>query len=354
MIIDRYLMRSMIMGSIPILGLLLGLFAFLTLAEELEDVGTGNFEVIDALNVMVLSLPKISLELLPVTSLIGVLVGLGTLANQQELITLRAAGWSNFRLARPVLVLAGAIIVAALATQQWLIPVLEEQIAGLRANAVEEAEREGQNSEFWTRNQNQIVRIGGVQFGLMPTDVEIFERDDASHVATVIQATRADILDRNTWQLWDVVSTEISESGTRISHQVKRRWESVLNPDQMATIITTAAALAPTDLFQYIAHLETNNLNSQRYRLVLWQQLSLPLGILGMALLGVPFVVGSTRSMAAGTRISIGVVIGILFYLGERTLAQVALLYNLPPIPLALGPDLLILGLAGYSLSRAR
>ncbi|TNF89600.1 MAG: LPS export ABC transporter permease LptG [Gammaproteobacteria bacterium] len=353
MSIDRYLMLSMIRGGVPILGLLLGLFAFLTLAEELEDVGKGNFEVIDALNVMVYSLPKISLELLPVTSLIGVLVGLGALASQQELIALRAAGWSNYRLARPVLVLALAIITAAMATQQWLIPLLEEQIAGLRANAVEDAELEGE-SEFWTRNEHQIVRIGGVQFGLMPTDVEIFERDEAGHVTRVLNANRADILNSSTWQLWDVVSTEIQERGTRVGRMETLEWRSVLTPDQMATIITTAAALAPSDLVQYVAHLEENDLDSHRYRLVLWQQLSLPIGILGMALLGVPFVVGSTRSMATGTRISIGVVIGILFYLGERTLGQIALLYSLPPIPLAMGPDIFILFLALYALSRAR
>ncbi len=353
MSIDRYLMLSMIRGGIPILGLLLGLFAFLTLAEELEDVGKGNFEVIDALNVMVYSLPKISLELLPVTSLIGVLVGLGTLANQQELIALRAAGWSNYRLARPVLVLALAILTGAMATQQWLIPILEEQIAGLRANALEDAELEGE-SEFWTRNEHQIVRIGGVQFGLMPTDVEIFERGERGHVNRVLKANRADILNSETWQLWDVVSTEIDERGTQVGRMETLEWRSVLSPDQMATIITTAAALAPTDLIQYIAHLEENSLDSHRFRLVLWQQLSLPIGILGMALLGVPFVVGSTRSMATGTRISIGVVIGILFYLGERTLGQVALLYGLPPVPLAVGPDIFILFLAIYALSRAR
>ena len=353
MSIDRYLMLSMIRGGVPILGLLLGLFAFLTLAEELEDVGKGNFEVIDALNVMVYSLPKISLELLPVTSLIGVLVGLGSLANQQELIALRAAGWSNYRLARPVLVLALAILTGAVATQQWLIPMLEEQIAGLRANAVEDAELEG-DSEFWTRNERQIVRIGGVQFGLMPTDVEIFERNETGHVTQVLNASRADILNSQTWQLWDVISTQIDAEGTRVGRMESLEWRSVLSPDQMATIITTAAALAPSDLFQYVAHLEENDLDSHRYRLVLWQQLSLPIGILGMALLGVPFVVGSTRSMATGTRISIGVVIGILFYLGERTLGQVALLYSLPPIPLAMGPDIFILFLAIYALSRAR
>lgn len=353
MSIDRYLMLSMIRGAVPILGLLLGLFAFLTLAEELEDVGKGNFEVIDALNVMVYSLPKIALELLPVTSLIGVLVGLGTLANQQELIALRAAGWSNFRLARPVLVLALAVVVSAMATQQWLIPMLEEQIAGLRANAVEDAELGG-GSDFWTRSDHQIVRIGGVQFGLMPTDVEIFERNEAGHVTRVLNANRADILDSDTWQLWDVMSTEIDSSGTRVGRMESLEWRSVLSPDQMATIITTAAALAISDLFQYVALLEANDMDSLRYRLVLWQQLSLPIGILGMALLGVPFVVGSTRAMATGTRISLGVVIGILFYLGERTLGQVALLYSLPPLPLAMGPDLFILFLALFALSRAR
>jgi lipopolysaccharide export system permease protein len=354
MTINRYLMLSMIRGGIPILGLLLGLFAFLTLAEELEDVGRGNFEVIDALNVMLLSLPKISLELLPVTSLIGVLVGLGTLANQQELIALRAAGWSNFRMAWPPLLLAIGILTGAMAAQQWLIPLLEEEIANLRANAVEDPDLERGDSEFWTRSGRQIVRIGGVQFGLMPTDVEIFERNDASHVERVLRASQAHIIDSSTWQLWDVTSTEIDEDGTRITLTEELTWRSVLSPDQMATIITTASALAPTDLLRYIAHLEDNALDSHRYRLVLWQQLSLPIGILGMALLGVPFVVGSTRSMSAGSRISIGVVIGMLFYLGERTLGQLALLYGLPPIPLAVGPDILILALAIFALSRAR
>jgi len=351
--IDRYLTMAMIRGGIPILGLLLGLFGFLTLAEELEDVGRGDFEVIDALNVMMLSLPKIALELLPVTSLIGVLVGLGTLANQQELIALRAAGWSNFRIARPVLSLALLIVMGTAAIQQWLVPLLEQQIATLHAEATLETGLNNQDADFWTRNRDQIVRIGGVQFGLMPTDVEIYQQDEAGHVTRLLQANRADILSGNTWQLWDVRITDISLTGTRTGREETILWNSVLSPDQMATIITTAAALAPTDLAQYIRHLEANGLDSHRYRLVFWQQLSLPIGILGMALLGVPFVVGSTRTMASGTRISIGIVIGILFYLGERTIGQVSLLYGLPPMPLAMGPDLMILVLAIFALSRA-
>jgi lipopolysaccharide export system permease protein len=245
-------------------------------------------------------------------------------------------------------------VAAAVVTQQWIVPLLEQPIASLRANTLLDTNMESEDAQFWTRNQGQIVRIGGVQFGLMPTDVEIYQRDASGHVERLLQANRADILDPRTWRLHDVVATEINRDGTRTEILEQMSWQSVLTPDQMATIVTTAAALAPTDLVQYIDHLDQNGLDSHRYKLVLWQQLSLPLGILGMALLGIPFVIGSTRAMAAGTRISIGIVIGILFYLTERTLGQLALLYALPPVPLAMGPDLVILVLAVVFIGRAR
>ena len=274
--------------------------------------------------------------------------------NQQELIALRAAGWSNLRIARPAAVLALLIVIAAMATQQWLIPILEQQIADLRANTLLDTDVDKGDAQFWTRSENQLVRIGGVQFGLMPTDVEIYQLDDQGHLAQLLQANRADILSADSWRLYDVRSTRITEQGTEVREISEMLWKSVLSPDQMATIITTAAALSPTDLLRYIEHLEVNELDSHRYRLVLWQQLSLPLGIFGMALLGVPFVVGSTRSMAAGTRISIGIAIGLMFYLAERTIGQLALLYDLPPLPMAMGPDILVAAIAVIALSRAR
>lgn len=354
MIIDRYLWLSMIRGGIPILGMLLGLFAFLTLAEELEDVGKGQFEVIDAIRVMALSLPKITLDLLPVTSLVAVLVGLGTLASSQELIALNSAGWSNFRLARPVVSIALLIIAGAAASQQWVIPILEREIADLRANTIDQAHLEDAGSEFWTRSDNHIVRIGGVRFGLMPTDVEIYTTDSAGHLTQLLQAGRAQILSKDKWQLHDVEITRIFRDGTTFERHDLMEWDNVLDVDQMASIISSASALPITDLIEYIAHLKSNDLDSHRYRLVLWQQLSLPLGILGMALLGIPFVVGSMRAIPVGTRISIGIVVGILFYLVERTTGQLALLYNLPPIPLAVAPDLIILGIAVIALKRAR
>ena len=74
--IDRYIMTQFVIGIIPALLLLLALFSFMTLADELEDVGTGAFTLPDALWVVFLTTPKRIVDLLPVSTLLGGLIGL--------------------------------------------------------------------------------------------------------------------------------------------------------------------------------------------------------------------------------------------------------------------------------------
>ena len=69
--IDRYIMQQFLIGILPALLLLLTLFSFMALAEELEDVGQGSFTLTDALMVVFLTTPKRIVELLPVTALLG-------------------------------------------------------------------------------------------------------------------------------------------------------------------------------------------------------------------------------------------------------------------------------------------
>ena len=92
--IDRYISTSFLGGCIPVLVLLLSLFSVLSLSEELEDVGEGTYRLVDALLVVVFSLPALAVTLLPVTVLLGGLLGLGALANNLELISMRAAAIS--------------------------------------------------------------------------------------------------------------------------------------------------------------------------------------------------------------------------------------------------------------------
>ena len=104
--IDRYIMQQFLIGILPVLLLLIALFSFMALAEELEEVGRGDFTLTDALMVVFLTTPKRIVELLPVTALLGGLLGLGAMANHRELMAIRTSGLSKRRIAQTVSVLA--------------------------------------------------------------------------------------------------------------------------------------------------------------------------------------------------------------------------------------------------------
>ena len=89
-----------------------------------------------------------------------------------------------------------------------------------------------------------------------------------------------------------------------------------------------------------------NRLDTHRYEIVLWQQVSLLPGLLAMALLSLPFLLGSVRSVSAGQRVMIGGLIGISFYLLQQLSGQLAGLLGLNPALVILAPSLVLLAIA--------
>ena len=341
LILDRYVFISLLRGGAPVVLLLLGLFGFLELAEQLEDIGKGSFSSNDALRVAALHLPGIGIDLLPVVCLLGSIIGYGALARSEELTVLRMSGWSLMRAARPVLVLALVLAAGVLASQQWLIPLLEQQASELRVNTYEGSTRE--DAAYWTRQGNRLLRIGSVEMGMVPVDIEIYELDADGRLLEIQRAARADVLGARDWLLRDVTTIRFSAQGQDVNRYKVLPFVPDFDARQIFTLINADHALAPLDLYRYIGHLRSNGLDSHRYEVLLWQQLSLPFGLLALSLLGLPIVMGSSRAMSMGARIAIGGAVGIGFFLVERLTTQLALLYLWSAPLTGLLPDLLML-----------
>ena len=351
-LLDRYLLAALLRGGAPVFLLFLGLFGFVALAEQLEDVGKGSFGTLEALRVTGFSLPAIALDMLPVTCLLGTVMGLGTLGNQNELGAMRAAGISILRLTRPLLALLLAAVAAALLTQQTVIPAFAAQAADLRSQSQTHTTRKG--DAYWTRSKTSLVRVGAVAFGLMPTDIEIYQLDAQGRVDQLIQAKRADVLDRNEWLLHEVRTLSFGVDGGKTRTAAQRLWKSDLDAQQIAALLRAEHALAPTELISYIAHLQSNGLDAHRHQSRLWQLLSLPVGLMAMGLLGAPFIFGPARSTSMGSRVTLCVLIGLLFHLAEQVSLQLGLLYRLWPPVIGLAPELATLAAALMLLTRRK
>ena len=125
-LLDRYVIRSMLGGVVLVMIVLLVLGALFIFVGQQDDIGTGSYTVLDALWFTALNIPQQVYELLPISALIGALVGLGTLARGSEITIMRAAGWSVWRLAGAVALGALLLFGFAVLVGEYLGPPLQQ------------------------------------------------------------------------------------------------------------------------------------------------------------------------------------------------------------------------------------
>ncbi|MDH3787312.1 MAG: LPS export ABC transporter permease LptG [Xanthomonadales bacterium] len=343
-LLDRYIAANFLKGMLPVMVLLLALFSFLALAEELENVGQGTFRQVDAFLVVLYTSPRRIVDLMPVTALLGGLMGLGAMANHQELIAARAAGLSKARMARPVFQATLLLAVMVVLMQSILVPASERSASSLRLKAIESTSM-GSSSrlDFWTRSGQNFVHVGDVLFNQVLEDVEIYQTGDRGKLKTFIQADQATIVGADTWMLEGVTRTELSGMSAQEQQLEQIEWQNLLTREQTDILILPLEALAPHELVLYIRHLRDNGLDTHHYRVVFWKQISIAISVIAMGLLSLPLLVGSTRGMSASQRVLLGGILGIVFYLMQQVTGNLAGLLNLVPSVTILTPVLVLL-----------
>ena len=162
------------------------------------------------------------------------------------------------------------------------------------------------------------------------------------------------LLQGNSWLLHKVQSTRPGDTSASQQFNDSLAWDSLLNAEQARALTVPASSLSPTDLWKSVRRLERNNMNPDRHWILFWKQMSIPLSLIGMALLSLPFLLGSTRSVPVGQRIAFGGVIGISFYLVQQISGHLADILQWNAALMVLAPGLLVLCLALTLLWRAR
>lgn len=346
-LIDRYIAVNFLVGMLPVMLLLLALFSFLALAEELERVGEGAFRQVDAFLVVLYTSPRRIVDLMPVTALLGGLMGLGAMANHQELIAARAAGLSKARMAKPVFQAALLLAVAVVLMQSIVVPQSERTASSIRSKALEATSLEDiKRLNFWTRSGNNFVHVGDVRFNQVLEDVEIFQTSEQGKLKVYYQAAQATITGADTWLLEDVTRTELSGMSATQETMDRLQWEDLLTREQANILILPLEALAPHELVLYIRHLRDNELDTHHFRVVFWKQVSIAISVIAMGLLALPLLVGSTRGISASQRILLGGILGIMFYLLQQLTGNLAGVLNLVPSITIMAPVFTLLGIS--------
>ncbi|MCK5855397.1 MAG: LptF/LptG family permease, partial [Sulfurovaceae bacterium] len=107
-------------------------------------------------------------------------------------------------------------------------------------------------------------------------------------------------------------------------------------------------------LRKVIKHQKENALKSDKFELAYWKRFSVPLSTLVMLILAMPFLFGSQRGGGTGQRVFIGIIVGITFFLLNRVLNELGIVYGIMPIISAFLPLFIFLLISLLVLRRIR
>ncbi|MCB1760560.1 MAG: LPS export ABC transporter permease LptG [Gammaproteobacteria bacterium] len=338
--IERYIGFSVMLNILLALFVLVTLVGFVTLLDEMEEVGRGDYRAADALLYVLLVLPRGAYELFPVAVLLGSLTGLGTLASHSELTAMRAAGISLAQIIGAALKAGLVVMLLVVLLGEFVAPNSERRAEVMRAEKVAQQITLKSQYGFWARDGNAYINIRYILSSSELKDIYIYEFHGNRELKVATYAGSA-VYRQDHWLLRDIRQSHFTPEGVTSETLESAAWGSMLNPE-LIDIVVRPSLLPFWGLYQYIRFMHENGQEARVYEVAFWGKVMTPLLTLVMVFVSVPIVFGVLRSVGVGQRIFVGALLGLAFLLLSKAFANMAVVYQLNPLFASAFPGLLL------------
>jgi len=340
--IDRYVAGTVITYSAMVLSALLALGALFLFITQQDDIGVGTYGAADALLFSLLNVPQQAFELMPIGVLIGALLGLGALARGSELVVLRASGVSILRLCGSIAVGGLVLMIIAAALGELVAPPLQKFARQQKAFSKYADVSFAGSGSAWVKDGNLMLSVEEQSGDNLFGGIFLFELDGTRLVRIGRAATARVAPERDGWLLYGYTETRFTDAGTEVETLQMKHLQTRVDPSFIGLAVSEPNQMTSTALMQLIRYQRANNLTTGDYEFAFWSRIARTCAIVFVALLALPFALGPLRSSGAGARMVIGVLIGVAFFLLQRTLESGAIVFDLDPRLLAWVPTALL------------
>ncbi len=351
MIINRYILRQIHLGTLLTLMVLVSLSLIFVFIAELEDLGQGYYSLLHIIEYVGLLFPGKVVEFMPLAVMLGTILSLGSLASNSEIIAMQAAGVSIFRLLAAVIQAALVIALLSFLIADWIVPVSETGAKQIRSSAINDTTAIRAKKGLWIKDDNSILHINLLMPNGVARQVEIHQLDNSGRLLSAISAESA-VPRGASWRLMNVKKTIFGKSNVSTQQFDELTYQGKISDELLGALMIEPRQMSIRDLYTYLEFLQQNNLEASVEHLTFWQKIFSPLVVIVMSILAVPFVLGSQRQGNAGQRLMMGILLGLSFIVSDRLLTQLGSHLNLFPVINALLPGLLFLSLAVFLLQQ--
>jgi LPS export ABC transporter permease LptF/LPS export ABC transporter permease LptG len=344
-LLDMYLLRSFFYYFILLTAGFILLFEVFTFFDLLDDIARHRSGLLDVVTYFFYLASYLFYQLAPLAALVAVLITLGVMTKNNELVAFKAAGISLYRISLPLL-LAGVFLAAGLVIlDDTYLPyanqrqdALRNQIKGRPAQTYYHPNRQwifGENSKVYNYELFDPYQdlFGGLNvFELDPATFEIRRRIFAARAHWDTQ--------QNIW---------ILESGwvREFDHGHVTRYQPFLAnalaelnepPSYFNREVRQSYQMTWWELKRYIGDLSQAGFDVARLSVQLQKKISFPLIAPIIILLAIPFsILVGTRGAVGG--LALGVGIAIIYWSASALTEAMGAVGQLPPLMAGWAPD---------------
>jgi LPS export ABC transporter permease LptF/LPS export ABC transporter permease LptG len=344
-LLDVYLLRSFIYYFVLLTVGFILLFEVFTFFELLDDIAQHRIGIVEITLYFIYLACYLFYQLAPLAALVAVLVTLGVMTKNNELVAFKASGLSLYRIALPLL-LAGIFLAGSLLVlDDTYLPFANQRQDALR-NQIKgrPAQTYYQPGRQWIFGEDAKI----YNYELFDSDHElfgglnVFELDPATFgIRRRIYAARAH------WDsqqgLWILESGWIRD----FDHGQLTRYmpflANALNelsepPSYFNREVRQSYQMTWWELERYIGDLQQAGFDVARLSVQLQKKLSFPLIAPIIILLAIPFsILVGTRGAVGG--LALGVGIAIVYWAASALTEAMGAVGQLPPLLAAWAPD---------------
>lgn len=353
-ILDRYIGQVVTQTVLSVVTVLVVLFGMISFANEADKIGQAGYTLGVAAMFTLLKMPLQIYQLFPLSALLGTMMGLGMLSNHGELVVVRAAGVSIRRIIFSVMKAMGLLILLVIFIGEMVAPPAYQYAVHSRVKAMEGKISLNTDYGLWARDGGMFIHVQRVENDGRLLGIKLYDFDKGTREMRFVLSAESGVFDGQQWLLSNVSKGMIEQDRLVIKTMGELKWQSLLDPDLINIVSVGPDELSSFKLWNYIKYLKDNGLEYEQYELALYNRLFMPLAIIAMVLIAVPFVFVSQRHSSIGHKIVIGFLIGVIFYIANRLLGQMGLVYDFPPALAAGLPTLLVIIAAVFLLRRLR
>jgi LPS export ABC transporter permease LptF/LPS export ABC transporter permease LptG len=352
-LIDLYLLRRFFYYFALLMAVFIFLFEAFTFFELLDDIARHRVPFLTVVDYFRYLTPYLLYNLAPLGALVAVLVTLGVMSKNNEVVALKASGISLFRLTVPLL-FAGLILAATmLALDDTYLPyanqrqdALRNQIKGRPPQTYTHPQRWifGENSKIY--NYDLFDSAQNLLGGLSVVELD----------PTTFQVRRRVFAARARWsesqKLWVLESGWVRDFSDGTIARYERFIATALPelkepPSYFNREIRQAFQLSWRELRRYINDLRRAGFDVSNLTVQWHVKIAFPLIAPISMLLAIPFafLVGSRGAIGG---VAIGLTIGIAYWTLARLLDAMGGVGQLPPFLAGWSPDLIFFFLGFY------